>query len=168
MRSKLAFFCLFSNSFDEYLQSHQVNSSKKMFTFNQVFQMGSNNPQSNFPYFPLETSLEREHFVICYTSGTTGMPKGAIHSHRSYIAILMNLQMPKEWYGLKLAISYPLGHISGTIFLPQALDGGMTVVLFDTPDVDTIMKAIGQFRIEHYFLLANTGISLAMNDYDKR
>ena len=65
-----------------------------------------------------EVSIDPEDtWVILYTSGTTGRPKGAIRSHRSYIAFFLVNEAEFSFtpldYGL---ILMPLSHVNSTFY----------------------------------------------------
>lgn len=86
--------------------------------------------------------------VLLYTSGTTGRPKGVLHTHRSKLThnALMHqvLQMRREDVGLSMA---PLNHTGElhTSFLPR-LQMGATQVLqrrFDAADALRLIEAEG-------------------------
>ena len=54
------------------------------------------NPSSkiNDPYYILSQPAKPEDYgLICYTSGTTGNPKGAMITHANIIAVISALQL---------------------------------------------------------------------------
>jgi 3-(methylthio)propionyl---CoA ligase len=65
---------------------------------------------------PLPPVDERDAACLCYTSGTTGRPKGALYSHRGCVLSAMSMIQPNAWsIGARdtiLAIA-PLFHCNG-------------------------------------------------------
>ncbi len=67
--------------------------------------------------YPSVKTEPEDTWVILYTSGTTGRPKGAIRSHRSYVAFFLVNQAefsfnPQD-YGM---ILMPLSHVNSTFY----------------------------------------------------
>lgn len=74
----------------------------------------------------VDTPLPEDLGLLLYTSGTTGLPKGAMHRHD---ALLLNARLPARWCGFaKPPVVYamaPLFHITGfSVHLGVALSSG--------------------------------------------
>lgn len=86
--------------------------------------------------------------MILYTSGTSGRPKGVLHSHNSIHALIR--QIGEHWRvdpGSVFLVPSPIAHIGGSIYAfecPILLDA--TAVLMDRWDPDT---AVGLLTGEH-------------------
>ncbi|MBN4055674.1 AMP-binding protein [bacterium AH-315-K03] len=86
--------------------------------------------------------------MIMYTSGTTGRPKGVMHSHNSIHALIK--QLGQHWLiepGDKFLVASPISHIGGAIYAfecPILL--GAQAVLMEQWQAD---KAVEQIQNQH-------------------
>jgi acyl-CoA synthetase (AMP-forming)/AMP-acid ligase II len=86
--------------------------------------------------------------LVLYTSGTTGRPKGVLHSHNSIHALMC--QIRDEWNvepGDSFLVASPIAHIGGSIYAFECpLLLGTTAILVDRWDPSTavaLMRAEG-------------------------
>jgi malonyl-CoA/methylmalonyl-CoA synthetase len=86
--------------------------------------------------------------MLCYTSGTTGTPKGALLSHANVLASPAALQLAWRWDpDDRLVLALPLFHMHGLgVGLHGTLLSGASVVLQPKFDPDTVLDAA---RAEH-------------------
>ena len=81
--------------------------------------------------------------TICYTSGTTGHPKGACLSHHS---ILLNVAMTALMHQRSdkdsVVTALPCPHVYGNVVMSGAVQTGMTLVLHPAFDEKMILQSI--------------------------
>jgi long-chain acyl-CoA synthetase len=90
--------------------------------------------------------------ALLYTGGTTGVPKGAMLSHRALVA---NALQSRSWYPRTVAgqtrtlAVMPFFHAYGlTVVMNEAIHGGYALVLIPRFDLELILKAIQRHRPE--------------------
>lgn len=102
-------------------------------------------PAGDIPVFELTTT---DTATIVYTSGTTGKPKGAMHSHGN---LSFNAQVSREWLRMEpgepnLAIA-PLFHITGMVGnLCSSLLAGSPLVLYRRFVPDMVLDEIRRHK----------------------
>ncbi|MGD9038741.1 MAG: long-chain-fatty-acid--CoA ligase [Desulfobacteraceae bacterium] len=131
------------------------------------------------------TSAESDDFVdaevqaddlawLFYTSGTTGMPKGAMLTHRNLLAMTMNFYADIcPGFGPEDVVLHaaPLSHGSGCYALPNIGKAAANIILASRSfDPDMIFKTIQEYRVTNMFA-APTMIKLmvdspAVDKYD--
>jgi long-chain acyl-CoA synthetase len=86
--------------------------------------------------------------TICYTSGTTGFPKGAMLSHRNVVlnaaltaAMNVRTEPDVQFTGL------PLAHVYGTIVMDLSFMLGMTFVLLEKFDAQHALEAMQRHKV---------------------
>jgi fatty-acyl-CoA synthase len=90
--------------------------------------------------------------VLPYTSGTTGLPKGCMHTHRS----VMHNAIASAMWGTVSADTVtlcvvPMFHITGMVsVMHAALHAGATLVMMPRWDRDTAGRLISRHRVTHW------------------
>lgn len=92
-------------------------------------------------------------FAIFSSGGTTGRPKGVVHSHRTWECIVVGVNVampPKSDHPVHLVIS-PMTHAAGGVTLSLLTVGATQVFMkgFHAPDV---LSAIEEKKVTHLFL----------------
>ncbi len=89
--------------------------------------------------------------MILYTSGTTGRPKGVLHSHNSMHALITQLR--EHWQvrpGDRFLVPSPIAHIGGSIYAFECpLLLGTSAVLMDRWDAAAAVELIGRQKCTH-------------------
>ena len=89
--------------------------------------------------------------MVMYTSGTTGRPKGVLHTHNSLNALIR--QIGAHWLvepGDRFLVPSPVSHIGGSIYAFEApLLLGSTAVLMDKWDAAVAVPVMVERKITH-------------------
>ena len=90
--------------------------------------------------------------MIMYTSGTTGRPKGVMHSHNSIHALIR--QLGQHWLvepGDKFLVASPISHIGGSIYAFECpLLLGATAVLMEHWNADQAAEFLTAENCTHF------------------
>lgn len=105
------------------LKDKAAEKQVKVFTVDEVVEVGRQNPR------PFRLPRGSDVAFFCYTSGTTGNPKGALITHESFISCLCGIrQTGVDMYEDDVHLSYlPLPHVFERGILTSCLAKGASV-----------------------------------------
>ncbi|KAF8563470.1 hypothetical protein P879_07920 [Paragonimus westermani] len=134
------------NKDDPELESlkESTKGSVELVTFDQLVTIGQKNP------LPAKNPKMDDTFLVCYTSGSTGLPKGVIHTHRTFVHAVSLAQPVVEMldYGQTKHrhVSYlPLSHIMEQMVISIMLVNGYQVA-FLTTDISRLLTDLFYYR----------------------
>lgn len=128
-----------------------ADTIKQSFTDLKLVRFGESGfpPEVSEPGFTTNVSDEKAPFLIVYTSGTTGRPKGAVLSQK---AIRCSAEMSQNMTDLtvndRVLSVLPLFHVGGLNIQPlPALLYGATLVLHEQFNPDEAVEALAEEKI---------------------
>jgi malonyl-CoA/methylmalonyl-CoA synthetase len=91
--------------------------------------------------------------LLCYTSGTTGSPKGAVLSHANVLASAESVRLAWRWTSEdRLVLALPLFHFHGLgVGLHGTLLAGASAVLLPRFDPDAVLDAAAGHEATLFF-----------------
>ncbi len=101
----------------------------------------------------LDASQPDDVALLCYTSGTTGAPKGAMLTHGNALASCEALRLAWRWTDVdRLVLALPLFHVHGLgVGLHGTLLCGASVVLLPRFDADLVLDAAREHDATLFF-----------------
>ena len=132
-----------------------------------IGESGSETTLSNMMGDPLEAQvpvdLERDVVVLPYSSGTTGMPKGVMLSHRNLVA---NVEQCQTFFspnvGETTVAFLPFFHIYGmTVLMNQYLAGGASLVTMPRFDLEMFLRLVQEHRVGCLYIVPPVALALA-------
>jgi fatty-acyl-CoA synthase len=91
--------------------------------------------------------------VLMYTGGTTGRPKGVVHTHRVHEAMVLMELAGWDWPAEPCFLATtPITHASGTIIMPVLLRSG-TVVMHAGFEVASFCRLVERHRVNATFMV---------------
>ena len=131
----------------QYVIAFDETAKTRFLNFEQLVEnaeMANNLPEiaSDLPEIALDDLA-----AICYTSGTSGHPKGAMLSHRG---LLMNAALMTAMHARNeqdtAVTALPCFHVYGVMVLNSAITSGMTLVLHARFDANTVLASIEEHQ----------------------
>ena len=102
---------------------------------------------------PLDAAAPGDPALLCYTSGTTGRPKGALLSHGNLLASAEAVRLAWRWAPTdRLVLCLPLFHVHGlAVGLHGTLHAGASAVLLPRFEAGAVLDAIRAHRATLFF-----------------
>jgi acyl-CoA synthetase (AMP-forming)/AMP-acid ligase II len=140
---------------------------------NDLPRMEAAHPDAELPTVVVD---EDEPAVIMYTSGTTGYPKGALHSVRNLMAVLDYHRLNDALAELfaprseprRVLMSLPLFHIASlhNLAFPRLVAGDTVVIDSGRFEVDRVLRIIERERITNWAIVPTMAHRLVNADLD--
>jgi malonyl-CoA/methylmalonyl-CoA synthetase len=113
-------------------------------------------PEVDLPDGPapeLDNAGAEDPALICYTSGTTGAPKGALLRHGNLLASAEGLRLAWRWTDTdRLVLALPLFHLHGLgVGLHGTLLAGASAALLPRFDVEAVLDASIRHQASLFF-----------------
>ena len=119
---------------------------------------------------PVHSATPQDLAVLPYTSGTTGLPKGCMHTHASIMhnAVATALWGSTNFENVILSV-VPMFHITGMVSVMHAsMYGGTTLVIMPRWDRELAGHLISRWRVTHWTNIPTMVIDLlASPNFDK-
>ncbi|WP_063041351.1 class I adenylate-forming enzyme family protein [Nocardia pseudovaccinii] len=135
--------------------------------------------EGELPHTPVD---EDDPAIILYTSGTSGRPKGAVHSHRNLVAVIdyhrFNDALAAAFQGgvddgspkgRRFLLTSPLFHIASlhNLVLPRMVTGDTAVIYQGAFDAERILRLIERERISNWGAMPTMASRLLEVDLSK-
>lgn len=109
--------------------------------------------QSFTPLPLVSSSHEDDDSALVYTGGTTGKPKGVLHTHRVSVAMALMQMADFDWPSQPRFLAMtPITHAAGALIPPVLMRSG-TVIMHPGFDVKTFCHLVERHRVNCTFMV---------------
>ncbi|XP_004251107.1 probable CoA ligase CCL7 [Solanum lycopersicum] len=110
--------------------------------------------------------------VLLYSSGTTGVSKGVVLTHRNFISAALMVSSDQdlagEMHNVYMCV-LPMFHVFGlAVIMYSQLQRGNAIVSMAKFDLETLLKNIDKYRVSHLWIVPPIVLALAKNPVVKK
>ncbi|KAF4396789.1 hypothetical protein CsatB_019132 [Cannabis sativa] len=149
--------------------SEQESSSDKVMTFNDLVNLGGSSG-SEFPI--VDDFKQSDTAALLYSSGTTGMSKGVVLTHKNFIASSLMVTMEQDLVGEMdnvFLCFLPMFHVFGLAIITYAqLQRGNTVISMARFDLEKMLKDVEKYKVTHLWVVPPVILALSKNSLVKK
>ncbi|KAH0715522.1 hypothetical protein KY284_008427 [Solanum tuberosum] len=125
-------------------------------------------------YFDLDKTMikQTDTAALLYSSGTTGVSKGVVLTHRNFISaalmVTSDQELAGEMHNVYLCV-LPMFHVFGLAVIMYAqLQRGNAIVSMAKFDLETVLKNVDKYRVSHLWIVPPIVLALAKNPVVKK
>nr|XP_039269930.1 4-coumarate--CoA ligase 1-like isoform X2 [Styela clava] len=138
-------------------------TSNEFVTWDEVILSNNGNKENFVP--TCKISPKKDLAILPYSSGTTGMPKCVMQTHKSMVATMLSFW---HHFGYKRGETYynerPMFHGGGFVLVLTALRGGLRVVMDQEFTVEGTLSAIQKYKVNHMFVVPSNLLQLSQTE----
>jgi acyl-CoA synthetase (AMP-forming)/AMP-acid ligase II len=118
--------------------------------------------EGSAPTVPIDPAADVA--ALPYSSGTTGLPKGVMLTHRNLVANVCQVSVPLAGDETEILFAAPpFYHIYGTLLLNGALANGWTLLALPRFDLASMLQAVQDYRVTRASVAPPIVLALANN-----